>query len=504
MLPRNCSGHLYDVLQVSPDCSTGEISRRYRALALRLHPDRTGGLSVEAFQEIEEAHRILHDPAQRSLYDTLGREQMKLLDASGVFASLGVLRAARGGLTLLGFITLMGLAGLILVGLRVESRLDWGWGLIMLPFWMIAPIFVGIGIIALIVAARMRTVILTFIGLQMLMIVAAAIITTLALSGLIQPPSRAFIPWAIWYALLAARSIYFLIPSVYAKNRKRMSAMLNDSIPPSMRSSSEWSWKDYVMEAAHEVCEIFCVIVFICLAYKRTAQGSLDHRSAQSTNRNEGEILSFWVVFAPLIIYFGIWVTVQAVYTCLCPYSDGDKPQGNSPDEPYSALGETERNRQTAEAKRRPSCGMRLLNVILAVVWPASGLYMVCMWAAKLEWEYNLQISGNALHPTFFVACIPLLAGLTFLTLTSFCMCCGLGFVLDESTEAEGVIPEQRPVPPAGGDERVNTQAFGCKPSNPVFCYQSVDQRDDADQAALDSHAPNASGKNTKTLEDID
>jgi molecular chaperone DnaJ len=64
----------YEVLGVSRETPSSEIRRAYRRLARRYSPDvnlwdaRTEGL----FEEIQEAYRVVSDPAARSLYDRLG------------------------------------------------------------------------------------------------------------------------------------------------------------------------------------------------------------------------------------------------------------------------------------------------------------------------------------------------------------------------------------------------------------------------------------------------
>lgn len=84
----SCSGHLYDVLEVQPTASMTEIRQQYRKKALQYHPDKHMGMPLEAFQEIEEAHRILHDSKTRLLYDCLGRETMKKVENNPMVEAL--------------------------------------------------------------------------------------------------------------------------------------------------------------------------------------------------------------------------------------------------------------------------------------------------------------------------------------------------------------------------------------------------------------------------------
>lgn len=65
---------LYDILSVAPSVTTEEISRAYKRLALKCHPDKTNHdpILTEKFKEMTRAYEILKDPATRSLYDEYG------------------------------------------------------------------------------------------------------------------------------------------------------------------------------------------------------------------------------------------------------------------------------------------------------------------------------------------------------------------------------------------------------------------------------------------------
>lgn len=62
---------LYQLLAVSPDASSADITRAYRRRALTLHPDSrpqdTG--AAARFRAVVEAYQILSDPATRAEYD---------------------------------------------------------------------------------------------------------------------------------------------------------------------------------------------------------------------------------------------------------------------------------------------------------------------------------------------------------------------------------------------------------------------------------------------------
>lgn len=65
---------LYDVLGVAPDAPPERIRAAYRAQARQHHPDRTTGRRDDAMADLNEAYRVLGDPARRLQYDrSIGR-----------------------------------------------------------------------------------------------------------------------------------------------------------------------------------------------------------------------------------------------------------------------------------------------------------------------------------------------------------------------------------------------------------------------------------------------
>jgi curved DNA-binding protein len=64
----------YQLLGVERSASKEEISRAFKKLARRHHPDLNAGnaQAEEKFKEINEAHEVLKDPEKRKLYDQLG------------------------------------------------------------------------------------------------------------------------------------------------------------------------------------------------------------------------------------------------------------------------------------------------------------------------------------------------------------------------------------------------------------------------------------------------
>jgi molecular chaperone DnaJ len=70
----------YEVLGVAKDASEQDITRAYRKLAMKFHPDRNAGsdakASEEKFKEAKEAYEILSDANKRAAYDRFGHAAM--------------------------------------------------------------------------------------------------------------------------------------------------------------------------------------------------------------------------------------------------------------------------------------------------------------------------------------------------------------------------------------------------------------------------------------------
>jgi DnaJ-class molecular chaperone len=63
----------YDTLRIAPSASTAEIRDAYRRLARQHHPDHQTSSGSAAgsgsMPAINEAYRVLGDPARRAVYD---------------------------------------------------------------------------------------------------------------------------------------------------------------------------------------------------------------------------------------------------------------------------------------------------------------------------------------------------------------------------------------------------------------------------------------------------
>ncbi len=73
----------YEVMQLSPNADADTVSRVYRMLAFRYHPDNAETGNSEMFIRLSEAHQILSDPEKRASYDAAHRGAKRASISSG-------------------------------------------------------------------------------------------------------------------------------------------------------------------------------------------------------------------------------------------------------------------------------------------------------------------------------------------------------------------------------------------------------------------------------------
>lgn len=69
---------LYDLLEVNPSATDGQIKKNYHRLAKKYHPDKNSTVETsEKFKEIQFAYEVLSDSSKKSMYDRYGLDAVK-------------------------------------------------------------------------------------------------------------------------------------------------------------------------------------------------------------------------------------------------------------------------------------------------------------------------------------------------------------------------------------------------------------------------------------------
>lgn len=69
---------LYEVLGIRKNAGARAITKAYRKRAMETHPDRGG--DPEEFRQVEQAYKVLRDPARRKWYDETGEVESVSID----------------------------------------------------------------------------------------------------------------------------------------------------------------------------------------------------------------------------------------------------------------------------------------------------------------------------------------------------------------------------------------------------------------------------------------
>ena len=84
---------LYDILDIEKDVDESGLTKAYRKLAMKLHPDKCQLEGAEeAFKKVSGAYSQLKDPQQRAHYDRFGGSSDSS-NSSSSFAKRSILRS---------------------------------------------------------------------------------------------------------------------------------------------------------------------------------------------------------------------------------------------------------------------------------------------------------------------------------------------------------------------------------------------------------------------------
>jgi len=93
---------LYEIMQLSPNADSDTITRVYRILASRYHPDNAETGNPELFVELTDAYKILSDPQRRAGYDARHqsnkRAHWKIFDQANAGTGLEAEKRKRQGI----------------------------------------------------------------------------------------------------------------------------------------------------------------------------------------------------------------------------------------------------------------------------------------------------------------------------------------------------------------------------------------------------------------------
>lgn len=303
MLPRRCSGSLYEALHVAKDATPADIKKAYYKLALQLHPDKTGGATTNEFQRIQEAHAILTDGDLRKKYDTFGKEGMRELSSLGVPSELisgMVIRAV----SILGAVfCLIGLLFLSLVVVRIDrsEATNWNWAVVWIPMWLILSVTTILGGLAVAQGIVQRHLEFTILGLiVVMMLVCNAVFVNGALQGHLSW-SSILVPFYVTYALEIIRTTSMHRLSKFIEMYRMFGSPLADEL-----EQRGCGHPLFLKEVLSELFAVSCNVAFLVLVTLR------------ATRVSKYEDLSFFAIAAPLFVRLSVtllkclWVVFTA------------------------------------------------------------------------------------------------------------------------------------------------------------------------------------------------
>jgi hypothetical protein len=402
IMARRCSGSLYQLLELTPQCSADDVKKAYRRIALKIHPDKTGGATTIQFQRVKHAHDTLLDPQQRKMYDTFGSRGMQQMQNMGL--PPGVPVALRNLSVMMFFASLLLLIQLSLVVVKVDKGKDWSWQHVLAPLWiMLSLAFLGI-VCTIGVGLKDLTVIQVFPLASLLFFLIGVSIGGHAVCAAndIDEWRAAF--WAGFFPFLLTLGCTTLL-SLSLSNVKTFL-----SISPEYRykldvietmTYSSWT---YLKHAVPQLFELATTVGFYTTWYARAA--TVTYRT-----------MSFWDVFAPLLIRYSVNMLTKMI--AIVAMANASKPGGYTPVD--------EQQNSDMEAQKP-----KAIHALLVPLFYLPAVYTVSMLAAKLEHDVNGKTNG--ISPSLGVCMIFVFAICSLMVLFS---CCGACFSPVEMSPAD-------------------------------------------------------------------
>ena len=432
MLPRRSSGSLYKLLEVEPSCSVDDLKKAYRKIALKIHPDKTGGTTTVEFQRVKAAHDVLSNPEQRKLYDTFGSEGMAQMQRFGMEGvpvdSSNMVRFVSIASTLSSICFLVQLS---LIVAKIDQGKDWSWTHILAPFWIVLSLCFLFVVITLPRAVKELKTMQIISGSSLLFFCVGLSLMGHAICGGNTVDDWRTTFWAGFFPALA----FLTVMTLHSLSVDNVKTFL--SVTPTYRYKLDLIEHLTMLDAIYlkfalpALFDLSMTLFFYATWYMRAA--TTEHAS-----------MSFWDVFAPLLIRLTVNMLMKIVVVL---QAASDASSGNG----YTPVGED-------LAEGRP----KRIHALAVPLLYAPGIYTICMISAKLEAELNLK---GGYDPSAGVCCIFLFIVSSLWVLLS---CCGVCFspipaetasqeptapdAQAEEGEATSQVPEgQQPMPPDRG-----------------------------------------------------
>nr|CCC50502.1 putative heat shock protein [Trypanosoma vivax Y486] len=385
MLPRRSSGSLYSLLGISEDATARDVRKAYYRLALQLHPDRNQGQSAEQFKKVHEAYSILSDPQQRRTYDTFGMKGVETFNRMGDLnipvSPASVLVAT----FVIALALLLLLVQLELIIARIDYNKTWPWPSLLTPMWIALLPFLPTGL-----AFTFRGLIecdfsALGVGVECLLLIGALGTFVAGLAGAVNP-LVALVPATVLYVLDSIRVLCRAGLSHFEHSQDE-------------NQGASYSTKTYLMFLLTMIFERFCFGVFFAFSLLR---------AADSVSQIPDNFPTYWLIFSPLIVYFGLLTIADFVSALL-----REPPEQN--ESSYVA---------------------RLFSALFSCLFHGSFLYMTCLTAAKCSVE--LDEIPSSLHPSASLILLPL----RIVLVTSFfflcCVSCLANRLFNSKMDVEG------------------------------------------------------------------